>query len=611
MASRRLDRVSLLAIALLWLDGFPAAACAAEPFAFKDLSAEVRGRVDRFAEESPLETRAQEQVNFGGNIAAWQISQTSLTPAEESAAAAEQHRKLAKRVRTLPPPESVQKLFDRLVHELPPRMRPEPFRYTLTVLDIDDLNAFTVGGGFVYLSRPLLDQLQAGGDRGEAALALVLGHELGHGCLQHCRRGYQLQRLLENVDQLTEAHVSQEHLKVILRTSLAATGQLSVFLFSREQEYEADLFGLHLCRNAGIDPGQALDLFRWFTVLQYPKLREGDFRPKASDSSSTLVYYLSSHPGSVFRLKRLRMELAGQVENEADFGLFLLDRKTGNFVKAAAQSVEAKKPAVVFVHGLRGDRETFSALIGRLREQSEADDHQLLVFRYPNNDSLARAGLFLHREMARVAASPEKTVFVCHSAGGLVFRFYAERKQGEFGRAVFLGTPHAGSDMIRLKALLDTAEFMTGLKQGVPDAIAATIAEGKGQIGLDLQPDSLFLRYLAQDEKRAGRYVVFSGAVMNGAEAFVLRQALSSGKEMMRKKVNAAGLSAGMREAALAALENLELPDEIANGDGVVTLRSAALPGAVLAKVWKRLNHQTLKHDPAVVAEVVRLIVKE
>ena len=32
--------------------------------------------------------------------------------------------------------------------------------------------------------------------------------------------------------------------------------------------------------------------------------------------------------------------------------------------------------------------------------------------------------------------SPERTVFVCHSAGGLVFRFYAERKQGEFAHAM-------------------------------------------------------------------------------------------------------------------------------------------------------------------------------
>jgi Zn-dependent protease with chaperone function/pimeloyl-ACP methyl ester carboxylesterase len=591
--------------------GMPGLLPAAEPVAYKELTPEVRSRIDRFADESPLETRSQEQVNFGGNIVAWQISQTTLTPAEEFAAAKEQHQKLAKRVRMLPPPDDVQKIFDRLVEELPPRMRPEAFRFTVTVLDIDEINAFTVGGGFVYLSRPLVEQLQAGGDRGKAALALVIGHELGHVSLQHCRRGYQLQRLMEHADQLAAAKVSQEQLKLILRTSIAATGHMSVFLFSREQEYEADLFGLHLSRNAGIDSNDSLDLFRWFTLMQHPRLRDTAERPKTADTPSTLLYYLSSHPSSACRLRRLRMELAGQVENEAEFGLFLFDRKTGKYVKAAAQSVEADRPAIVFIHGLRGDRDTFSPLVDRLREQSEADHHQFLAFRYPNNGSLARAGLFLHREMARVVASPERTVFVCHSAGGLVFRYYAERKQGAFARAVFLGTPHAGSDMIRLKALLDTAEFVMVLKQGLPDAIATTVAEGKGDIALDLQSDSLFLRYLGQDKERVGRYVVYSGEVMNVAEAFVLRRTLNSSKETMRKRVNEAGLPASMRDGALAAIENLELPDEIASGDGIVTLRSAALPGVDRPRVCKRLNHMTLKSDPKILVEIVRSILKE
>jgi hypothetical protein len=165
--------------------------------------------------------------------------------------------------------------------------------------------------------------------------------------------------------------------------------------------------------------------------------------------------------------------------------------------------------------------------------------------------------------------------------------------------------------MIRLKALLDTAEFVPLLKQGLPEAITATVAEGKGQIAIDLQPDSLFLRYLGRDEKRADRYAIFSGQVLTNTEAFVLRQALSKSKEAMRTKVNDANLSAGMRDAALAAVEGLELTEEITKGDGVVSLASAALPGVTRSKVWKRLNHQTLKTDAAVIAEVVRMIIKE
>ncbi len=601
---------SFAAIAL-FLGTLPAASAAEPALAFKDLSSALRGRVDRFADDAPLETRPQEQVNFGGNIVAWQISHSTLTPAEEFAAAAGQHQKLAERVRLRPPPTEVQQLFERLVAALPPRMRPEPFRFTLNVVEIEEINAFTVGGGFVYVSRPLLEQLQASGDRGPAALALVLGHELGHITLLHCRRGYQLRKLLDSADQFA-AHVSQEQLRLLLRTSLAAAGALAPFLYTREQEYEADLFGLHLCRNHGIDLANALDLFRWFVLMQHPKLLEdAAYRPRTAVNASTLAYYLSSHPSAVGRLKRLRMERAGTVENEADFGLFLLDRDTGKLTKASGKAVDADRPAIVFIHGLRGNHDTFTDLIAQLRKEPAAGTHVILVFRYPNNGSLACAGQFLHNEMARVVASPERTVFVCHSAGGLVFRWYAERTQGACARAVFLGTPHAGSDMVRLKALLDAAEFVTVLKQGLPDAIASTVAEGKGQIGLDLQPDSLFLRHLVPDEKRARSHVVFSGEIMTATEAFVARRTLQSSKDPLRKKVNDAALPPVLREAALAAIDNLELPDEVTRGDGVVTLRSAALAGAAETHVLRRLNHQTLKSDRKVLPEIVQAILKD
>src|SRR5258708_23115543 len=44
------------------------------------------------------------------------------------------------------------------------------------VLDDDSLNAFTTGGGYVYVHRGLLAYLNS-----DSQLAAVLGHEIGHG----------------------------------------------------------------------------------------------------------------------------------------------------------------------------------------------------------------------------------------------------------------------------------------------------------------------------------------------------------------------------------------------------------------------------------------------
>ena len=57
--------------------------------------------------------------------------------------------------------------------------RPE-LQYYFTVLDSEDINAFTTGGGYVYITRGIMNYLNS-----EAELAAVLGHEIGHVTARH------------------------------------------------------------------------------------------------------------------------------------------------------------------------------------------------------------------------------------------------------------------------------------------------------------------------------------------------------------------------------------------------------------------------------------------
>jgi Zn-dependent protease with chaperone function len=572
----------------------------------QELTPAVRQRVDALADRAVTETLKQEQVNLAGNVTAWLVSCTLLTATEESQLAAQQHAKIAAKVETLPTAAAVQQVFQRLLDNLPQHLKPAEFAYKLTILDQAEPNAFTCGGGYVYLHRSLVASLLAEPKRGPSALAFVMAHELGHVALGHCRRGYQLLKIQEALDRGIDIKVDDRQLKAILKTSLPPAGILTTFLYSRDQEYEADLFALHLCRNAGLEIDHVLDGVRWLALLRYPEIaKDPAFLPHSAATDKTLWYYLSSHPDPLRRLRRLRMDLAGMLDDESPFGLFVWDFSTDRFTKAGAQLIGSEERPWVLVHGLRGSEETFRELLTFLKQQP-GDKPRILVFRWPNNGSIAQAATFLQREMGRVVAHPERAVFVSHSAGGLVFRAYAEKLSGGFDRAIFLGTPQGGSDLAACKSVVDMTEFVGLTAAGLPDAIAQTIREGQGQIGYDLHPESLFLRWLGNKPPQAERYYIFAGQCLNPIAASALQLAFDGGLEPLRKLIRDRVEFPWLRAASLRLVDELVLPEEITRGDLVVSVRSAGLEGAY-CKIYPKLNHVTIKSDTSVLRQVLEL----
>ena len=117
-------------------------------------------------------------------------------------------------------------------------------------------NAFSVPGGYVYVTRQLMALM---GD--ESELAFALGHEVGHIAANH-----------EHEREEVERQLSWKALPYIMmgqvlgglgnelayRNLLAA--KLQSLSFSREQEYEADTLGLRYMIYAGYDPAGASDL---------------------------------------------------------------------------------------------------------------------------------------------------------------------------------------------------------------------------------------------------------------------------------------------------------------------------------------------------------------
>ena len=117
-------------------------------------------------------------------------------------------------------------------------------------------NAFSVPGGYVYITRQLMTLM---GD--ESQLAFALGHEVGHIAANHAHQREEVERELARealpyvlMGQMMGGIANE----IAVRNLLAA--KLQTLSFSREQEYEADTLGLRYMINAGYDPAGAAQL---------------------------------------------------------------------------------------------------------------------------------------------------------------------------------------------------------------------------------------------------------------------------------------------------------------------------------------------------------------
>ncbi|MCS7065050.1 MAG: M48 family metallopeptidase, partial [Fimbriimonadales bacterium] len=130
--------------------------------------------------------------------------------------------------------------------------RVEPYEYTFKVLDSDEVNAFALPGGPVYIMRGLLEMV---GDDDE--LACVMGHELAHINRRHAAK------------QVTRGTWASVLIVLGTRGKVRDIAELTATLlqlkYSRNQEYEADRLGIEYAYRAGYDPN---GMIRFFQKLQ-------------------------------------------------------------------------------------------------------------------------------------------------------------------------------------------------------------------------------------------------------------------------------------------------------------------------------------------------------
>lgn len=152
---------------------------------------------------------------------------------------------------------------------------------TVRIMDDEQLNAFAAPGGLIMVTTGLLDSVES-----ENELAFVLGHEMGHfrnrDHLRSMGRGLASSLTLGALSAVVGADVS----------SLGWLQQLTQLRFSRQQEREADVWGLGLTAKRY---GHVAGATAFFERL--PRTQSALARGAES--------FLSSHPVTGNRIERL------------------------------------------------------------------------------------------------------------------------------------------------------------------------------------------------------------------------------------------------------------------------------------------------------------------
>jgi len=168
--------------------------------------------------------------------------------------------------------------------------------YTFKVVDEDDVNAFALPGGYIFVFRGLIEKVES-----DDELASVVAHEVAHVVARHSVKRYQGgfgYTVLQILMVMTGAGATEA------RNTNAAIGQM-VMSYSREDEALADRMAIKYLKKAGYDPMAMLSFLKKLQEVH----RDAPLRQYSS---------YRSHPMIADRIRMIKEELTGEV-NFADY----------------------------------------------------------------------------------------------------------------------------------------------------------------------------------------------------------------------------------------------------------------------------------------------------
>jgi predicted Zn-dependent protease len=164
----------------------------------------------------------------------------------------------------------------------------QPFVYHFYVVADEQINAFALPAGYVYVNAGIL--LEA---RDVSEVAGVIGHEVGHVVKRHVANNYSRQQgvgILHQVGVLAASVVGGGLAGSAANVAGGVAGTAYLSTFGREAEREADAFAVEVLPRAGYDPH---GLVSFFETMR-------------SAGGASPPIWLSSHPATDERIANTR-----------------------------------------------------------------------------------------------------------------------------------------------------------------------------------------------------------------------------------------------------------------------------------------------------------------
>src|SRR6266571_4517546 len=171
--------------------------------------------------------------------------------------------------------------------------------FTFQIVEGEQLNAFALPGGFVFVNTGLIEATET-----EAELAGALAHEIAHVAARHITR------------QATRGQiVNYATIPLIMmggwvgpaaRQGAGLAIPLGFLSFSRAFESEADMYGLQYMYKAGYDPTASIDLFE--RMLSLEKRKPG-----------TIAKVFNTHPMTEDRIVKTQKNIVQMLPSRPEF----------------------------------------------------------------------------------------------------------------------------------------------------------------------------------------------------------------------------------------------------------------------------------------------------
>jgi beta-barrel assembly-enhancing protease len=190
--------------------------------------------------------------------------------------------------------------------------------FTIKVIDSNQVNAFALPGGFMFVNSGLI--LKASN---EAELAGVMAHEIGHVAARHGTKEATRAALI-NYATIPLIFMGGGWAGYGIEEAASAAVPIAFLKYSRSMEAEADLLGLEYMYKAGYDPECFVDFFEKIETLERTK-------------PSAVSRLFSTHPMTDDRIKAAQKHIQQLLKAQPEY---VMDTSEFEDVKARLAMLE-------------------------------------------------------------------------------------------------------------------------------------------------------------------------------------------------------------------------------------------------------------------------------